>query len=103
LRSWSETPQNNVAQFVPEVGAPKMRSRSTANGATASCYFILTPTQLGVFNTFYETTLVSGALPFDWTHPILGTQYSWCFAAAPQTSDETAGAMRVSVQLIRLP
>lgn len=100
---WSETNQRNVAEFQPEVGAPKFRRRSTAAGATASAGFTMTAAQLDDFDDFYADDCVDGTIPFTWAHPISGTTYSWVFTAPPERAAIDVDQFGVSVQLRRLP
>jgi hypothetical protein len=105
LQGFSEQRQRNIVAFDPEVGPPKMRRRSTAVATLTSVVFRMTVDQVAIFNTFYETTLSDGTLPFDWPHPITNVIYSWMFdaKAAPQFDRRTSNTFRVSFNLLRLP
>lgn len=55
-----------------EVGPPKSRRRATSTPREAKWSILLTPSQFEEFKTFYRTTLVSGTLSFNFTHPVEG-------------------------------
>jgi hypothetical protein len=105
LNGLSEQRQRNVAAFQPDIGPPKMRRRSTAASVLTSVVFKMSTTQLTAFNTFYETTLSDGTLPFDWAHPVTKVNYTWMFDArdAPRIDRMTPKSHRISFSLLRLP
>jgi hypothetical protein len=105
LDSWTEQRQRNIVAFQPEVGVAKMRRRSTAVGVTSTFTFRMTNAQVVTFNTFYETTLSDGTLPFDFEHPITNTNYSWIFDSknAPTFRRLNSRLQYVSFTAIRLP
>jgi len=105
LNAFSEQRQRNVASFKPDVGPPKMRRRSTAVGVPTSVAFRMTNAQVLTFNTFYETTLFDGTLPFDWPHPITKVAYTWMFSPdeAPKRDRMTSNTSRITFDLIRMP
>jgi len=105
MQSFAEQRQRNVASFKPDVGPPKQRRRSTAVAVQTNVAFRMTRAQLTIFDTFYETTLEDGTLPFTWNHPITLTNYEWMFSPedAPTKERVTSGTMRISFTLFRLP
>ena len=105
LNGFSEQRQRNVVAFTPDVGPPKMRRRSTASSTLTSVAYRMTKTQLDAFNTFYETTLADGSLPFDWRHPVTGVTYTWVFKSsdAPKRERMTPNTFRVTFDLVRMP
>jgi hypothetical protein len=105
LNAFSEQRQRNVRSFNPDVGPPKMGRRSTAVGVKTNTAWRMTNAQVITFNTFYETTLADGTLPFDWPHPITKVSYTWMFdtGEAPTFERYAPRFQRVSFQLIRLP
>jgi len=102
---FTEVRQRNLASFQPDVGPPNARRRSTAVGVNTACVFQFSDSDLATFNTFFETTLVDGSLPFTWLHPITGVSYTWIFAVdeAPQIEILDFNQHQVSCSLIRLP
>lgn len=70
----TQGPQGDVASFMPDVGPPKTRRRTTASyrpisGETPP----LTKAELAVFEAFWETDLAGGVLDFTATHPLTGS------------------------------
>lgn len=102
-QAWSEKPQRNVATFQPEVGPPKQRRRSTANGAIAQAVFLMTDAQIAIFDTFYEDTLADGTIPFTWDHPVTGIEYTWSFEDVPEKNAIQFNWNRVMATLRRHP
>lgn len=47
---------------------------------------ILTAEQMAEFDDFYVATLLDGALPFDWIHPINGLGATYRFNSYPSFS-----------------
>jgi len=105
LNGWDETPQPSVTSFIPEVGPPKARRRSTAKVWISSVTYRMSNAQILTFLTFYETTLEDGSLPFSWDHPITNVIYNWQFD--PQNRPRIARIgpkfQSVSFNLLRLP
>lgn len=62
-----------------DVGPAIMRQRYTANVRNLDVPITLTTAQRVIFETFYNTTLNKGVLPFDWTDPIDGSTKSFRF------------------------
>lgn len=65
----------------------------------------MTNAQVLAFNSFYESTLADGTLPFTWPHPITKVSYTWMFDPqdAPTFERYAPRFQRVSFNLIRLP
>jgi hypothetical protein len=105
LNGFSEQRQRNLAAFQPDVGPPKARRRSTAASVRTNVAFRMTNTQILAFNTFFETTLADGSLPFDWLHPVTKVNYTWMFDTgdAPVLDRMTPKTYRVTFNLLRLP
>lgn len=105
LNGFSERRQRNVVTFNPEVGPQKARRRSTAATVLTGCTFRMTNAQKLTFDTFYETTLADGSLPFTWAHPVTKVGYTWMFAQdeSPQRNRATPNTFTISFNLVRLP
>jgi hypothetical protein len=52
-----------------DAGPAKVRRRFTAGVEPISGTMILSETELGYLETFYDTTTLSGAIRFTWTKP----------------------------------
>lgn len=100
--SWSETLEDDVIAFRPEVGPPKLRRRATSSWSTAQAGFVMTAAQVSQFLDFYRNIVANGSLPFTFMHPVEGVAATWTFEAAPQINDGTYGAKRVTVALRRV-
>lgn len=101
----AERRQTNMSYFMPDVGTPKARRRSTAVSTITQVTFEFNDTQLAAFKTFYETTCLDGSLPFDWAHPVTGVVSFWLFSPdeAPTIEATTINFHTVSFNLVRLP
>jgi hypothetical protein len=80
---FQETSPNVVIRTSMDVGPPKVRRRSTAGVRPLSMTFLLTKDDVSTLDTFYQTTLSGGSLPFDWTHPRTGAAVRVQFTASP--------------------
>ena len=72
-----------VIEFAVDLGPAKRRRRSSKTRRYVRTDIELTGTQLAVFETFYETTLTSGTLSFDWEHPTTDQTAEFRFLAKP--------------------
>jgi hypothetical protein len=59
-----QTYENNLLTSEMDIGPAKTRRRTTAGAGEIRGTFFFTETQLSIFNTFWRTTLRSGALAF---------------------------------------
>ena len=67
---YSETLPDNVLRTSMDKGQPdKIRRRSTANVRIFRCSMFFNATKMALFETFYNTTTLSGSDWFDWRHP----------------------------------
>lgn len=68
-QGYQETlPDNNIESSV-EAGAAKVRPRFTAQFQKFTCAVQMTAAQSATFRDFFNNTLNTGSLPFDWVHP----------------------------------
>jgi hypothetical protein len=84
LTTYREVPDTNRATFEPSVGPPKVRRRSTLNGATVSFMLWLSKAQVATLDVFFRDTLKDGVLPFEMQHPRTGTTETFRFEGEPQ-------------------
>jgi hypothetical protein len=82
-QGFKESPPDNTIRTKMEVGPPKMRRRGTGapRPINGQCY--MTAAQVVTFDTFYDTTLYSGSLRFDWKNPRTGVSKELRFTAPP--------------------
>lgn len=68
--------QSNVVSFQPEVGPSIDRRRASIVQRTHEIAFAnLTETQYQTFVDFFDVTLFSGVLPFNWVNPMTGAAH----------------------------
>jgi hypothetical protein len=83
-----------------DAGIAKVRRRYTAANRMFNITLQLSNAQAETFETFYESTLAGGSLPFDWRHPRYGTAVTFRFRKpAPQHSPIGGEYVRTSFVL----
>lgn len=82
---WSESDKPIVIRSEVDVGTAKVRRRMTRALILGEAEFRLTKTDLAIFQSFFRVDCQSGAVAFDWPHPITGTPMTWRFREPPQT------------------
>jgi len=103
INTFNETLPDNVIRTSMDKGPAKVRRRTTANVRPIQFSMVLTEAQVATLDTFYNTTTLSGAQEFDYTHPRTGATVSARFTQPPAYSDINGLAYRVEVQLEILP
>lgn len=66
-----------------DAGPALIRNRFTAITQSVDIPIIITGTQLGIFKTFYRTTLNHGASQFTWNDPTDGSTVTFRFRSPP--------------------
>jgi len=66
---FTETPPQNVLRTQMDAGPAKLRRRSTAAVRPMSLTLFLTKALVATFDTFYVSTIASGATEFNMYHP----------------------------------
>ncbi len=82
-----------IKQFIEtpmDVGPNKRRRTSQINEGEVSIPLLFTATQVGVFRTFWETTLTDGIASFEWEDPVDDTTVEYEILEYP-TFQLTAG------------
>lgn len=80
---FSETLPNNSIRSKMEIGPPKMRRRGTGAPRLIPGKQYMTAAQVEIFDVFYESTLKSGSLRFDWISPRTQASKELRFVAPP--------------------
>lgn len=66
---YEESPQSQVLRSQMDAGPAKTRRRFTAGTTDVAFAVNLTPDQVETFETFYDSDIAAGSLPFDIEHP----------------------------------
>ena len=67
LEGYSEAPPARAIRSAVDVGPAKVRRRYTGGARRVTCSVLLqSRAQKAALDTFYDTTLQSGVLPFQW-------------------------------------
>jgi hypothetical protein len=105
LSSYQEQKQSQVLRSDMDIGPPKSRRRFTAAAVTVQLEWLWTVAQLSDFETFFETDLEGGSLPFDGVHPRTGAAAKLRFAEpyTPQYSGYEQTPWKVLAKLEVLP
>lgn len=104
LDGYQETQQDIVIRSTVDVGPPKLRARYTVAPQVFNVAFAITDAQKATLKTFFSSTLTFGVLPFDWSHPDLGTAIELSFRGVPPVYSAIGGGMwRVAFQLYEVP
>ncbi|HAJ72429.1 MAG TPA: hypothetical protein DCO68_10165 [Methylophilaceae bacterium] len=74
--SYSINPQSSVIRTNMEAGPAKYRKRFTAVPYDVTAQFLMTPAQMAIFKTFYNTTINLGADWFIFNGLDLGNGYA---------------------------
>ena len=88
---FSEKLPDNTIRSKMGVGPPKMRRRGTGAPRPITVQQYMTATQVATFDTFYETTLYSGSLRFDWINPRTEVSKELRFTEPPIYTSTGAG------------
>jgi len=86
-----------------DTGPDKIRRRATAGVREITWPTILTIAQVATLETFYITTLASGALTFTLNHPRTAVGSTWRFVKAPTYTQVPPGNYRAVLKLEILP
>lgn len=101
---YSEQPGFPVVQ-APVDGPALSRRRYTAVPKSYACSFLLTQSELAIFESFFEADLAHGALAYDWKERGIATNPTRQFRIVEEPAYAYLGGTywRVSLKLIRLP
>ncbi|MBU1567721.1 MAG: hypothetical protein KJ630_19115 [Proteobacteria bacterium] len=103
VNGYSEKPANNSIRSKMDVGPAKSRRRISAGVREHKASYLLTSAQLTTFETFYETTLLSGSEKFTWIHPRTKVSGEWRIKALPEWSPLGNGWYGLTLELELLP
>jgi hypothetical protein len=83
--------QKGALRTAMDAGPAKMRRRFSAVVRAIICPIEMTGTQKGIFDTFFNTTLAEGALPFTWSDPATDATQNYRFTAPPKFTLDVGG------------
>lgn len=104
--SYSEELQNNIIVTQMDQGPAKYRKRTTSSVKKFDVIFLMTAEQLSTFETFFDSTISSGALTFDFPNPRSGSSETFRIdmsKGAPKISPLSGGQYRVGFGMERMP
>jgi hypothetical protein len=99
---WKETFADTGIRTKMEVGPAKTRRRTTAGVKPHEAAFYMTWEEVETLETFYNTTLASGTLEFQWEHPRTGETEDWRFTGPPEIMSWGTG-FQVTFGLEQMP
>ena len=82
-QGYSEGFKQTVIRSTMDSGATKRRARFTNSPTILNVTMPMNDAELATFKTFFEDTLVNGALSFTFPHPRLGTTVTVVFRNDP--------------------
>jgi hypothetical protein len=97
-----QAPKNTIRTEM-DAGPPKVRQRFTAGIRPIKGSLKLTKAQVETLDVFYVTTLKSGSLRFDWTHPRTGAATEFRFTAPPSYTSQGQDTWTAQLELEVLP
>lgn len=100
---FSQTLADNVVRTEMDAGPAKVRRRSTSGVKPATHPLLLDATQKDTLISFYETTLVSGTLPFDHTDFLNSGTVAYRFVTPPGFTSAGANLWNALLDLEILP
>ena len=67
--AYNESIQDQTVESPMDTGPAKIRRRFTKSLRKFSISLMMTSAQVDTFETFWQTTVKGGSIPFDWVHP----------------------------------
>ena len=92
VQGYDEALAENVVRTTMDAGPAKVRRRFTAGVRNFRLTVYLTRTQTDTLESFFDTTVKDGSLPFDWTHPRKQTSVTFRFVTPPRFHPDGSGA-----------
>lgn len=101
--TYRESPANNLIRSSMDIGPAKVRRRTTANTKPVSFNIFVKNENMAEFETFFNDTLASGALEFDFKHPRTEQNVKARFMDIPNYSDRSGVGYNISIALEIMP
>lgn len=93
---YQERFQDQTVESQMDAGPAKIRRRFTKAIRFIGVQLLMTSSQVGDFETFWQTTCKGGSLPFDWVHPRTRSATTFRFRN-PAPTFSTVGGTNVMV------
>lgn len=103
LSGYGEKAANNSIRSKMDVGPAKSRRRISAGVRDHKMQYVVTSAQLAIFEEFYEDTLLSGSVSFEWEHPRTKVDGLWRIKTVPEWEPLGAGNYHLSFEAELLP
>jgi hypothetical protein len=103
IESYEESRPKTKLRTQMDFGPAKMRRRFTANAYPVKATMELATTDTLTLDTFHDTTLAGGVLPFTLTHPRTGVTVNFRFVTEPAytpTDDPAAWIVKLDLEII---
>lgn len=104
---YQEQPENNLAEFAPEVGPPLRRRRTSINSSLIQAAIVLADDEVDTLLDFYKDDLKDGSLSFTWVHPRMAegspTEIACFTFVTPPVLTRIAPYWRAALSLRRMP
>lgn len=83
--------QDQTVESQMDTGPAKIRRRFTKPIRFVGINLLMTASQASDFETFWQTTLKGGSLPFEWVHPRTRVATTFRFRSPAPTFSTTGG------------
>lgn len=100
--SYQESPPDNSERTKMDVGPAKTRRRTTAGVRTFTLDHFFTSANLVIFDEFYNNTIKSGSLEFNYRHPKTQVLGEYRITDLPSYAQMNEG-YRVRIKMEMLP
>lgn len=100
---FSESPPDLLIRTKMDQGPAKVRRKASAGPRPIAGSVAMKSEQVEIFDAFYVTTLMSGSIRVDWTHPRTGVTVEFRFTAVPTYQPMGGDMWRVQVELEVMP
>lgn len=102
LSGYGQKAADVILRTSMDTGPAKARRRASAGVEPVEGKLIVTAIELGYLRTFYDTTLLNGALRFSWKDPVTGTSEELRFTK-PLAWTSVLGKYQVVLSLEIMP
>lgn len=102
--NYAQSPQSRVITTDMDISIPKKRVRYTKGLKDLTGSIDVNTSEYSIFETFFETTLAGGSLPFLFNDPVTQVEYEYRFKDSTYSEASLGGGyFRLSFTWERLP